>query len=184
MMRLKKEILILPLLIVMCSSNTTFVKKQKSNQNDEITWSEKRKLNWGDFKGIPPENPVEFTVAVTCSTMDFEFHNDKDYKIESKFIKSKSWTITNDVKMLAHEQLHFDITELYVRKIRKSFDSLGISKIKNYAKYDEIYKLNIEKCHNYQDLYDDEVLGNHENQIRWIKTVTNQLLKLKRFEQI
>ena len=183
-MRIIKETLILPLLIVMCCSNTVFYKNAKSDESDELVWSENRKLIWEDFKGIPPENPVEFTVAVTCSTMDFEFHNAKDYKIESKFIKSKSWTVTDDVKMLAHEQLHFDITELYVRKIRKSFDSLSTKKVTNFAKYDEIYKSNIEKCHNYQDLYDNEVLGNHKNQQHWIKQVTNQLLQLKKFEQI
>jgi len=183
-MRIIKEILILPLLIVMCCSNTSFYKGRVINENDEITWSESRKLTWEDFKGIPPDDPVEFTVAVTCSTMDFEFHNTKNYKIESKFIKSKSWTVTDDSKMLAHEQLHFDITELYVRKIRRSFDSLSIIKITNYSQYDKIYQSNIQKCHKYQDLYDNEVLGNHQNQQQWIKSVTSQLLKLKKFEQI
>jgi len=182
-MRIRKEILILPLFVVICCSNIAFYKNKEIEISDEIVWSPNRKLIWEDFKGTPPEAPVESTVAVTCSTMDLEFHNAKNYKVESKFIKSKSWTVTDDPGMLSHEQLHFDITELHVRKIRKSFDSLSVRKITNFANYDEIYKSNIEKCNKYQDLYDSEVLGNNKNQQQWIKKVTAELLKLKRFEQ-
>lgn len=187
-MKIKRVILIVPLIIIVCCSMINFsVGKKFSDQNDEILWSKNRKLTWEDFKGIP-DRTDSLIVAGTTSTIKFEYSTTKNmitnYKLESIFIKSKSWSVTNSVQLLAHEQLHFDITELYARKIRKSFDSLRMRKNYNEGNYTLIYNSNIMKSHDVNKLYDSEVFGNNINQNQWIKKISNEILKLKKYEYV
>ena len=42
-----------------------------------------------------------------------------EVEVFASFDKQKSWTKSDAIELLAHEQLHFDIVEVYVRKIRK-----------------------------------------------------------------
>lgn len=188
-MRLK-EIFIISLIIVLCCSMTNFsIEKKFIDENDEILWSYDRKLNWEDFKGVPDiSHSVLVTVAGTTSVIDFEYKTTKrmitNYKIRSIFVKNKSWTITNDAQILAHEQLHFDITELYARRIRKAFDSL--KSIKNYTEdnYVKVYNRNIIQKNELDDLYDSQVYGNNIRQNQWIKRINKEILKLKKYEYI
>ncbi|WP_264524259.1 hypothetical protein [Flavobacterium sp. N502536] len=184
--KIKRIILIVPLIIIVCCSMTSFsVGKKFNDEKDEILWSKNRKLTWEDFKGIP-DRTDSLTVAGTTSTIKFEYSTTKNmitnYKLQSIFIKSKSWTITNSIQLLAHEQLHFDITELYARKIRKSFDSLRMRKNYNEENYTSIYNSNIVKSHDLNKLYDNEVFGNNINQNQWIKKISNEILKLRKYE--
>lgn len=80
---------------------------------------------------------------------------------------------------MAHEQLHFDISELFARKIRKSFDSLRYKKDINLDIYLEIYKSNVSKCEKFQYLYDHKVSNNNKNQQEWIEKVGAELLRMK-----
>jgi len=99
-------------------------------------------------------------------------------------LESESWTRVNDESTLLHEQLHFDIDELFTRKIRKAFDSLNIKKVKDYQIYDNIYISYGEKCETYQKLYDNQVYFNDSKQQQWIKKVGAELLRLKKYEYI
>lgn len=184
---MKKKLILFGFIIIICTSVTKY-SDFGNQEDDKILWSTKRKLIWDDFKGVIPETTEPFAVALTCSNVqikyDFIDNEVLSYKIENYFIKSKSWTITRDTQMLAHEQLHFDITELYARKIRKSFDSLRLKKNTNVDSYNEIYHSNISKCGNYQDLYDKQVIGNNKNQQQWIKKIGAELVRLKRYEYI
>ncbi|CAI2767896.1 hypothetical protein [Flavobacterium collinsii] len=181
-----KEIFIVSLIIVLCCSMTNFaIEKKNNDENDEILWSKSKKLVWEDFKGIP-DTVGSIMLAETTSTIKFEYNVTNNvltsYKIESIFIKSRSWTITNDMQLLAHEQLHFDITELYARKIRKAFDSLRIRKNFNEENYSLIYNSNILKRNDLNKLYDSQVYGNNIRQNQWIKRVKNEVLKLNKYE--
>ncbi|TPG38197.1 DUF922 domain-containing protein [Flavobacterium pectinovorum] len=163
------------------------VGKKFNEEKDEILWDKNRKLTWEDFKGMP-DGSDSLIVAGTTSTIKFEYSTTKNmitnYKLVSIFIKSKSWSITNSIQLLAHEQLHFDITELYARKIRKSFDSLRIKKNYDKENYTLIYNSNILKSQDLNKLYDSEVFGNNINQNKWIKKISNEILKLKKYEYL
>ena len=80
--------------------------------------------------------------------------------------------------------MHFDIAEIFTRKIRKAFDSLNIKKIKDYQIYDNIYIFYGNKCETYQKLYDNQVYFNNFQQQQWIKKVGLELARLKKYEYI
>lgn len=63
-----------------------------------------RQLTWADFKGKPTNDHL----ASTCSGIVIE--SDTAYAV---FEPDKSWTRTNDVATLRHEQLHFSITKKF-----------------------------------------------------------------------
>lgn len=104
--------------------------------NDEvIIWNEDVKLSWKDFRAVPNENREE--AALTASGITFEFsvketNNtivDFNAKVLAHFYPDKSWYVkdrSND-HILNHEQVHFDITELHVRKFRKRIDRLKVN---------------------------------------------------------
>jgi len=48
-----------------------------------------------------------------------------DFEVKALFVKQESWTTdSTDIALLQHEQLHFDIGELYAQKIREKIDEL------------------------------------------------------------
>lgn len=104
-----------------------------------IPWSENRKLVWGDFNGVAHEYPKEYKrqdphhIAFTWGEPRLlNFHHIKaesiicQYQITNVdvlgfFNKNQSWT-TDQARFnpttLIHEQGHFDIIEIYARKIK------------------------------------------------------------------
>lgn len=93
---------------------------------DRIDWSERRKLTWADFKGEPQESA--FYVATTNSGLHFTYTSTNTNNVitvksvvTSIFFSDKSWYKPGKVndKVLQHEQTHFDISELFARKLRK-----------------------------------------------------------------
>ena len=185
-----KNLLIIFCILFMCCSTNVFKKGNRPHLNkddDRILWSNKRKSVWDDFKGIPDSSSTN-TVALTCyeiSITNNYLENDiPKYTLECYFIKSKSWTRVNDDYTLAHERLHFDIAELFTRKIRKAFDSLNVKKVKKVEIYNDMYAFYGEKCDKYQNLYDNQVYFNDNQQLQWIKKVDVELAKLKKYEYI
>lgn len=67
-----------------------------------------KQLTWADFKGKPTNDHL----ASTCSGIVIE--KDTAYAV---FEPDKSWTRTNDVATLRHEQLHFAITKYWAEKV-------------------------------------------------------------------
>ena len=76
-------------------------------------------------------------VAVTASGITFSFSVsqsnavfvDFNAEVEAHFYPEKSWYLKDkgDDHILAHEQLHFDITELHVRQLRFNISRLKVS---------------------------------------------------------
>lgn len=184
---MKKKTILFGFIFIICTSVTKY-STVEDQEDDRILWSSKRQLIWDDFEGDVPETKEPFVAAMTGYSIKLHYKRIDDiilnYKIENYFIKNKSWTITADTQTLAHEQLHFDIAELYARKIRKLFDSLMLKKINNFDSYIDIYNSNISKCDRFQYLYDHQVSGNNKNQQEWRKKVGAELLRLKKYEYI
>lgn len=108
-------------------------------ENDSlILWDKNRPLSWDDFNGIPA--PVKIhNVAGTGMTIQYivvkNIYGQIDINPLCYFQKYRSWSKTNDTITLEHEQLHFDIQELYTRKLRKLFSE----HIDGYINNEEVY---------------------------------------------
>jgi len=160
-----------------------------SVQKDEpvITWRESYKLTWNDFKGEANQN--EKAVAITVSGISFEYYIKQNIfragsfetKVAACFFPEKSWfkpELVNDY-ILSHEQLHYDITELYVRKFRKQLNQLKVSKtIKNDLEL--LQKLMNEQLAVKQNEYDAETNNsiNKEAQLLWEQKINIELKTL------
>jgi len=96
----------------------------------KIEWSADRKLTWDDFKGEPDTANFPNTLALTNSGFGYEsginMFKDGQVFVQSVFNTNLSWVVPegrNDY-VLRHEQIHFDITEIYSRKLRKELASI------------------------------------------------------------
>ena len=178
------QLLKLSIFIIFILSITSFEKVKCIDDDDQILWKSERKLVWDDFKGIADTSMINVDAITSCKieVTDAYFENDiPKYKLSCYFIKSKSWTITNDKEVLEHEQLHFDISEIFARKIRKAFDSLNLKKCVDTNKYEELYKRLGNESEIYQVKYDNTVYFSDIQQKKWSIKVNAELERLKKY---
>jgi hypothetical protein len=115
---------------------TTAVQKD----SDRIEWSPTQQLTWADFKGkIDKSSPYEAMTYTTIEIQSMQLDEKQmEYTITNSFEKKLSWSKDKkSVGLLKHEQLHFDITELVVRKMKKKLLSKkfkNIKEIQNFAR--------------------------------------------------
>lgn len=105
------------------------------SDEETVSWNEVNKLTWADFKANP-ETETD-AVALTASGITFGYSVktagerivDFSTTVESHFYPNKSWYLKDQANphILGHEQLHFDITELYARKFRQQLTKLKVN---------------------------------------------------------
>lgn len=158
-----------------------------------LSWSESYKLTWSDFKGKP--NKYVKAAAITASGISFGYSikqsngNVVDFTTEvfAHFYPEESWYKPGvaDHHILGHEQLHYDITELYARRFRKSIDSLkpekDIKKVLN-----KLHKKTIKDLDAMQNLYDAETNYSidYNEQLRWSLYISKKLEELSEFKSV
>ena len=152
-----KQLLIFSLLLFL---NNTDIFSQNI-----ITWSKEKKLEWNDF--LAPPNEDIFAYAITSTKIEVlpdeilvdEQNNISNYKeltVVANFYKDHSWVLHKNQDLLKHEQLHFDIAELFAQKIRIEFKKLQEKGIANFDEYLNIYKKLYKVSRLMQREYDDE----------------------------
>lgn len=151
----------------------------------KITWRADRKLTWVDFKGKPDTENYPTALALTNSGFGFEPSSFNLFKSGNLFIQATmntydSWVLPegrNDY-VLRHEQIHFDITEIYSRKLRKIFQDNNITPA-DYERAKEIFEATFAECQQFQNRYDaDTQKGKkEETQNKWEAIVEIELAK-------
>lgn len=153
---------------------------------DLISWNEFYRLQWHDFMGQPDEHRMgDAGAAVQIKAKPFLVRKKIKYDVTAFFNRGKSWARDQSPSLLAHEQLHFDIAELYARKIRKKIKELndrGVNDIKTYNS--AIQELLLES-NDADERYDLETLHGalSKKQAAWAKQVKAELLQLQRFKK-
>lgn len=162
-------------------------------QNTEpiITWSDSYKLTWDDFKGGPKENST--AAAITSSGIGFEYSIKQSVfrvvsfktKVLACFYPEKSWYKAQlaNAHILEHEQLHYDITELYARKFRQQLSRVKPSKtLKSElnALQESINKQLENRQHEYDS--DTDFSRSPEVQEQWQELIKDELKKLAAFK--
>ncbi|WP_121666277.1 DUF922 domain-containing protein [Mesonia aquimarina] len=158
----------------------------QAQENDEKLYWSTTKLTWQDFKAQPdPSDPYH---ANTYSGFTFSWSINQDengrnfsFDVKSYFLPNQSWVKKGKANpyLLAHEQLHFDISELQARKFEKalsSFDTSGsISQIKQRMK--KIYQRIEHEREAIQNKYDKETQhgNNKESQKKWSLLIQQKL---------
>lgn len=154
-----------------------------AQEYETIPWSEK-KLAWKDFKGEPPLS--DRVAATTASGISYQFSTSGtrdsykiDFEISTHFYPNKSWYKPElcDAVILSHEQLHFDISELFARKLRKEFSEATFTPENVKRKIRALYRKNNEELSDFQNRYDAETnfSRNREKQLIWNKKIEEAL---------
>lgn len=165
-----------------------------SKPNEEtLIWDADNKLTWADFKATPDKESD--AVALTASGITFGYSVQTSGKrilefstsVESHFYPNKSWhkEDQSDIHILAHEQLHFDITELYARKFREQIAELQVNQNikKQLNKLHEDINAELSTA---QHKYDKETQHSIDavQQRRWSNYVEKELARLDVYKSL
>jgi hypothetical protein len=93
---------------------------------EKLSWSASRRLTWEDFKGTPDDANTHHALTAANLAVDARCSSNKVvYDVKCVFLPQESWTRNkNSEKLLRHEQLHFDLTEVHARQLRKRLNSM------------------------------------------------------------
>ena len=99
----------------------------------EFHWSDHSKLSWDDFKGGIGTDEEEVAAATHCgigfrTTSPATTDDKPGIEVYNLFYANKSW-VKPDAKVpeiLTHEQGHFDLCEIYTRKLRSRLSKFDL----------------------------------------------------------
>ena len=174
-------------------------------KDEFILWQENKKLKIQDFKAENKDtikvNRQQFLGAISAIRIEYSsFQRNKnsvpDFSIKTYFDPNESWMLLKNDYVLQHEQIHFDLTELYARKMRKSVESLrqkNITNISIYRKKIQHWNAMKEKASNQFDADNQDyyikigqkiLFQKNPKQEAWKKKVDRELFQYSLFKNV
>ena len=163
---------------------------QGQETSEKILWNP-APLDWKDFRGTSDKDSpfhantstgLSYSWSLRTGPGDAEF----SYEVASFFIPQESWVLPGKASayLLAHEQIHFDISELLARKLRsimEAFDPLSTENPKESLR--QLYLSVDQERMNLQQQYDRETnhSQNPEAQAYWQDFVRKELEKTEAY---
>ncbi|GAA4156148.1 hypothetical protein GCM10022217_14890 [Chryseobacterium ginsenosidimutans] len=158
----------------------------------KIYWTESGKLKWSNFKSKINNQRGENVVAYTNCGWIYSYvrsSNPKSaikIKIETVFNENKSWKDVKKINdyVLLHEQKHFDVAEVFSRKLRKEV----AEKVKTGMDFDkyfkEIYNRILKEYQDFQRAYDGETKNGiiEEKQSEYNRIIAEELENFKSYK--
>ena len=161
--------------------------KLEKETNEAIIWTKDRPLKLTDFQAkVDSTTSKKAITGANIIIVPYAFKNGTyKYHVLAKFHKDISWINTKSEYILQHEQIHFDIAELYARKMRRD-----IAKVKKasgqvlQSDYRRIHKSLFHSYYYFQKQYDNQThhSTDHEEQVRWNAIIAEELKKLEQFD--
>lgn len=158
---------------------------QSIGKIDSICWRTDYKIQWSDFTGIPPEETKWNAVCGShIKAMGYRDGKLPNFRVIHYFVKQESWVRdTTSLILLEHERLHFDISEIFARRIRQAVDSL---RMKGESKVD-VYGKNIDSWlrvwDEWSEAYDEETSHGLRplKQKEWVIKIQKELNALSKY---
>ena len=154
-------------------------------KNEELLeWIATRRLTWNDYKAKP--DPESDAAASTTSYLGIEYNissNGFSYKIKSRFSKTRSWGLHKTEYILSHEQGHFDIAEIFARKLNKKMSEYRFNKRTYQHDLNKIYQDILDEKEKMQNDYDRETNHsiNKEKQAEWLKKIEKMVVEFENY---
>lgn len=153
-------------------------------QDSLIVWSGSKPLRWTDFSG-PVKPGSEYDAEVFAEVQYRYIFKDKNnfkFDVFATFSRNTSWSRKSKQSeaLLKHEQMHFDLAELYARKLQEEFEKYNYTE--NFAKeIVAIFEPLKKEYHSMQLKCDEETNHslNREKQEQWEAYIQAELLKGK-----
>jgi hypothetical protein len=156
----------------------------KKFKNDTIVWRKDSLLKKEDFKAKGKSNgPLGFT-ASAIFLYPSESGGQIIFNVEALFLKSKSYVTKYSEYVLNHEQMHFNITEIYARKLRQKLSEKNFAKVKDMKSVIQaMYSKNENDYVREQEKFDRETEHglNAAKQNIWNENIMAALLQLEAF---
>lgn len=161
--------------------------------HEAIPWSSARRLVWADFQGPPAQGGREAARTAyalfygwKCRGQAFEF------RVTAAFLPKQSWvkaaTVRDSVesrRTLQHEQTHFDVSEVYARRMRRYFGDLPELCAKSDDELTALAQRLVQEEKAAQRRYDEETANGlvAVKQAEWDREIARQLTWLSRYKQ-
>jgi hypothetical protein len=150
-----------------------------SDDPNAIRWSADRLLKYEDFQAPVPSTLIR--AAMTTSGIFFHYQSRDNkvisFQVHAEFYPDKSWMKVKTPDVLSHEQNHFNIMEVYARKLYvQAKAGLGYD---SPQQFNQLFNhINVESQH-MQDEYDNETVHGTlpVPQRQWIDKVNQWLLQ-------
>lgn len=155
-------------------------------ENSLLAWNQYYTLVWDDFQGSPdPDARGDAATAVQISARPYMVKKDIRYDVTAFFSRSKSWVRDGSGSLLSHERLHFDIAELYARKIRKKIAEMKEQGINDIKSYNSAINALLQESNDVDRLYDAETLHGAlpKRQAQWADRVKEGLAQLEPYSK-
>ena len=180
----------LPLLILILAAGITSAQRIKGKQF--IYWDEQDKISWEDFRGTAWGKSVQGipgTAAVSRVGIKREYFrsNESSDTISlmfrttfNRFLSSvnPNW---KTARYLEHEQLHFDMTELLARKMRRAYILADLNIPAEKKKFPKIIRSLTEEYKTQQEVFDKDSYTSAEKQKEWRVMIDKELLLLAEY---
>jgi hypothetical protein len=150
----------------------------REENGEAIPWSVRRVVSWEDFQSTPLRGTE--AVASTSTSLGLAYQlkeGELSYEITCNFSKMKSWGLMRTDYILAHEQGHFDITEILARKLYQQLSAYTFNKRTYKQDLARIYNAVVAEKEQMQELYDHETdhSRNKAVQAQWLDRIERML---------
>lgn len=164
---------------------------EQANVPMSLVWSPLRLLKWSDFQGTP--DITSDASAITAYVIQYEAECTGDvltFRAVSAFLPDQSWVknslLARPVEAdlaLQHEQTHFDLSEVHVRKARRLLRELQQPCRNSTEQFDALVAPILKEDAETQRRYDRETSHGRDlqAQARWDRDVRDQLAALRAF---
>lgn len=130
---------------------------QQANDESLILWGEKQ-LTWDDFNGKADKKARFDAYSYIGFSFELSISSQKEVhaKVVTSFDAKQSWAKKQTPELLKHEQVHFDIAEIYTRKMNAELQKLIARKRTKEAEYKAVYTKYMKQYNQFQKKYDSE----------------------------
>lgn len=174
------------LFLVILTSEILNAQGDAYDEKANLEWNEFHALSWEDFQGKPEKNAAgDAGTSVQIKAKPYLVKKKVKYDVYTVFNKNKSWKRDQSPLLLAHEQLHFDLAEVYARKIRKRISELSSKGVNDIKLYNREIQFLLEESNEADRQYDIETLHGmlDKKQAAWQKKIKEELSALKDFKK-
>ncbi|MEP6748768.1 MAG: DUF922 domain-containing protein [Bacteroidota bacterium] len=162
-----------------------FISFSTFNDGKEIPWNASRKLAWSDFKSRPDNNSSNAALTSSKIIFNYGYGSEKgfNYTISCVFDKTSSWGKVKTDYILSHEQGHFDIAEIYARKLNKAMKEYSFNASTVTKEVPALYQKIMQDESEHQKQYDSETnySRDKEQQAIWLEKIQRDLDRLKEY---
>ncbi len=170
-------------LILTLLTLTGFSQNKTKMLQDTLIWSSDYELSKSDFQAKAKKGYAGMALTFIYLYTKEE-NGDIVFVVEAVLSKSKSFLSGDSDYEFKHEKGHFDLCEVYARKLRQKIIKKNFLKVKNIRKeITDMYKQINEDLKDEQEKYDTQTEHsmNMAQQKKWIDKIATELKELDEY---